>query len=266
MLRAGETGEQDDRPDPDRAPRVPAARSCDRLGVEPHPAPLVRLGRARTSYVCFAVTLRHMLTMYGVYGYVVRCQPNEPTPASRRRQVPRPRWTVDERDRSTAPRSTAEGTETSDQPRRTPLTRERDHRSSAPRDGRRRARSCDDATHRARARRRGDVALRHDTTSTDKDDILDGICERVMSEFEFPEPGRDWADDARRRAARSWRRLLKAHPDVMRLFAERARPVRSVESRCGRWSSRSADPARSGCPTATPAQAFHAFGGYIQGS
>ena len=44
----------------------------------------------------------------------------------------------------------------------------------------------------------------------DKEDLLDGICERVMAGFEFPGPSRT----GRRTAgeARAWRRLLKAHP------------------------------------------------------
>jgi TetR/AcrR family tetracycline transcriptional repressor len=96
-----------------------------------------------------------------------------------------------------------------------------------------------------------------------KDDILDGICERVMAEFEFPEPGRDWAETCRR-AARSWRRLLKAHPDVMRLFAEERGPVRSVESmRPMEFALRLFR--EVGLSDRDTAQAFHAFGGYIQG-
>jgi AcrR family transcriptional regulator len=97
----------------------------------------------------------------------------------------------------------------------------------------------------------------------DKEDLLDGVCERVMAGFDLPDATGDWAGDCRH-AARAWRRLLKAHPNVMRLFAERRGPVRSVESmrpteyalrllRAGGLSDRDA------------AQAFHAFGGYIQG-
>jgi AcrR family transcriptional regulator len=97
----------------------------------------------------------------------------------------------------------------------------------------------------------------------DKEDLLDGVCERVMAGFEFPDPTGDWNRDCRH-AARAWRRLLKAHPNVMRLFAEQRGPTRSIESmrptefalrllRAGGLSDRDA------------AQAFHAFGGYIQG-
>src|SRR5262245_4221437 len=64
----------------------------------------------------------------------------------------------------------------------------------------------------------------------DKDDLLRGICDRVMADFEFPEETGDWADRCRA-AARSWRRLLQAHPDIMRLFAETHGPApTSVDS------------------------------------
>jgi AcrR family transcriptional regulator len=97
----------------------------------------------------------------------------------------------------------------------------------------------------------------------DKEDILDGICELVMSEFEFPEPTDDWAESARR-GARSWRRLLKAHPDVMRLFAQERGPVRSIDSMRPMEYALGLLRA-SGLSDRDTAQAFHAFGGYIQG-
>jgi AcrR family transcriptional regulator len=97
----------------------------------------------------------------------------------------------------------------------------------------------------------------------DKEDILDGICERVMAEFEFPEPAEDWAESCRR-GARSWRRLLKDHPDVMRLFAQERGPVRSIDSmRPMEFALRLIR--ASGLSDRDTAQAFHAFGGYIQG-
>jgi AcrR family transcriptional regulator len=96
-----------------------------------------------------------------------------------------------------------------------------------------------------------------------KEDILDGICEHVMGEFDFPSPSGDWAEDCRR-AARAWRRLLQAHPDVMRLFAERRGPVRSVDAlRPMEFALRLFREA--GLSDRDTAQAFHAFGGYIQG-
>jgi AcrR family transcriptional regulator len=97
----------------------------------------------------------------------------------------------------------------------------------------------------------------------DKEDLLDGICERVMSAFEFPEPVGDWAEDCRR-GARAWRNLLKMHPNVMRLFAEERGPIRSVDSmRPTEYALRLLRGA--GLSERDTAQAFHAFGGYIQG-
>ena len=97
----------------------------------------------------------------------------------------------------------------------------------------------------------------------DKEDLLDGVCERVMADFEFPEPVGDWAEDCRR-GARAWRQLLKQHPNVMRLFAEERGPVRSPESmRPTEYALRLLRGA--GLSDRDTAQAFHAFGGYIQG-
>lgn len=97
----------------------------------------------------------------------------------------------------------------------------------------------------------------------DKEDILDGICERVMAEFDFPEPAEDWEETCRR-GARAWRRLLQAHPEVMRLFASERGPVRSPESmRPMEFALRLFKDA--GLSERDTAQAFHAFGGYIQG-
>jgi AcrR family transcriptional regulator len=97
----------------------------------------------------------------------------------------------------------------------------------------------------------------------DKDDLLDGICEHVMARFEFPEPVDDWAENCRR-GARAWRRILHAHPGVMRLFAERRGPTRSPDSmRPMEYALRLLRSA--GLSDRDTAQAFHAFGGYIQG-
>ncbi|HEY7660020.1 MAG TPA: TetR/AcrR family transcriptional regulator [Actinomycetota bacterium] len=97
----------------------------------------------------------------------------------------------------------------------------------------------------------------------DKEDILDGICERVMSSFEYPEPGHDWEETVRR-GARSWRTLLKNHPDVMRLLAEERGPVRSIDAlRPMEFALRLFR--EVGLSDRDAAQTFHAFGGYIQG-
>ena len=97
----------------------------------------------------------------------------------------------------------------------------------------------------------------------DKDDLLDGICEQVMAEFRIPERTGDWAENCRR-AARAWRRLLKDHPNVMRLFAEQRGPTRSVDS-MRPMEFALALIREAGISDRDTAQAFHAFGGYIQG-
>jgi AcrR family transcriptional regulator len=98
----------------------------------------------------------------------------------------------------------------------------------------------------------------------DKDDLLQGICDRVMAGFEFPPAGGEWADRCRE-AGRSWRRLLQAHPDMMRLFAETHGPaptspdsLRPTEFALGLLRE-------AGLSDRDTVQAFHVFGGYIQG-
>jgi len=97
----------------------------------------------------------------------------------------------------------------------------------------------------------------------DKDDILEGVTERVMNEFEFPPSTGDWASDARE-MAREWRRLLGLHPSVCQLLAERHKPLE------GHATYRAMDSAlgvlrRAGLSARDAAQAFNALGGYILG-
>jgi AcrR family transcriptional regulator len=97
----------------------------------------------------------------------------------------------------------------------------------------------------------------------DKEDLLDGITERIMSEFRMPQDTSDWLE-AGRQTVREWRRLLKAHPQVIQVFAERHKPVDSVSSlrpmefalACLRGVGLSPEEA---------GEAFHAIGGYIFG-
>jgi AcrR family transcriptional regulator len=97
----------------------------------------------------------------------------------------------------------------------------------------------------------------------DKEDLLDGVCEHVMSGFEFPQVSEDWAENCRR-GARAWRQLLRRHPNVMRLFAEQRGPIRSPDSmRPTEFALRILR--STGLSDRDTAQAFHAFGGYIQG-
>jgi AcrR family transcriptional regulator len=98
----------------------------------------------------------------------------------------------------------------------------------------------------------------------DKDDLLQGVCNRVMADFEFPtEPG-EWADRCRA-GARSWRRVLQAHPDVMRLFAETHGPSTSSPESLKPTEFALRLLQEVGLSDRDTVQAFHAFGGYIQG-
>jgi len=97
----------------------------------------------------------------------------------------------------------------------------------------------------------------------DKEDLLDAVCEHVMAQFEYPALTDDWAENCRR-GARAWRQILQRHPNVMRLFAERRGPIRSADSI--RPSEFALSLLRSsGLSDRDTVQAFHAFGGYIQG-
>ncbi len=97
----------------------------------------------------------------------------------------------------------------------------------------------------------------------DKDDILNGVTEKVMSEFEFPEETGDWREDARG-AAHAWRRLLKKHPNVMILLSERRSPI-SAEEALRPTEHALAILQRVGLSAEETVRAFRAFGGYIQG-
>ena len=97
----------------------------------------------------------------------------------------------------------------------------------------------------------------------DKDDILGGVIETVMSEFAFPAHSDDWTESARQ-AARAWRDLLKAHPNVMILMSHERRPIKAAAS------LRPMDHAlgilaQLGLGAEETVRAFRAFGGYIQG-
>jgi AcrR family transcriptional regulator len=63
----------------------------------------------------------------------------------------------------------------------------------------------------------------------DKDDLLDGICAMVMCEFRYPDEDRPWIEVARD-GAREWRRVLRQHPNVIAVWAERQRPMTELEA------------------------------------
>ena len=50
-----------------------------------------------------------------------------------------------------------------------------------------------------------------------------------MQEFRFPDEDRPWIDVARD-GAREWRRVLREHPNVMAVWAERQRPMTDLEA------------------------------------
>ena len=96
----------------------------------------------------------------------------------------------------------------------------------------------------------------------DKEDILDGICEHVLSEFHVPR-AEGWTEAARL-AAHEYRRLLLAHPTVIMLMTGRKRPftnpdsLRAYEFALGVFRS-------AGLSEADSVKAFHVFGGFILG-
>jgi AcrR family transcriptional regulator len=96
----------------------------------------------------------------------------------------------------------------------------------------------------------------------DKEDILDGICEHVMAQFQVP-GAEDWAEAARL-GGREYRRLLLAHPNVITLMTERKGPFTNPD--CLRAYEFALDLFhRAGLSGADAVRAFHAFGGYILG-
>jgi AcrR family transcriptional regulator len=97
----------------------------------------------------------------------------------------------------------------------------------------------------------------------DKDDILEGVKELVMGEFDMGPRSGNWKNDARM-AARAWRDLLRAHPNVITLMTAATRPMLSPEAL--RPSEVAFDILRrAGLDDAETARAFCAFGGYIMG-
>jgi AcrR family transcriptional regulator len=97
----------------------------------------------------------------------------------------------------------------------------------------------------------------------DKEDILDGVTEAIMSRFLFPAATGDWTKDVRTMAG-EWRRLLSLHPGVMQLLAERNKPLEGIA--VYRPMDAALGVLRNAGLTAREAvQAFNALGGYIMG-
>ncbi len=97
----------------------------------------------------------------------------------------------------------------------------------------------------------------------DKEDLLDAICSRVMQEFRFPDEDRPWIDVARD-GAREWRRVLRDHPNVMALWADRQRPMTDLEALMPmEFALRVIG--RAGVDERESVQVFNVIGGYIMG-
>ena len=97
----------------------------------------------------------------------------------------------------------------------------------------------------------------------DKEDLLDAVCARVMRDFRYPDEDRPWVEVARDGAG-EWRRVLRAHPNVIALWAERQRPMNDLESLMPmefalRVIGRAGMDAREGV------RVFNVIGGYIMG-
>jgi AcrR family transcriptional regulator len=98
---------------------------------------------------------------------------------------------------------------------------------------------------------------------TDKEDLLDGICGRVMADFRFPDEEGDWVTTTRHGAS-EWRRMLKSHPNVLALFAERQKPMTDLDALMPmEFALRTIG--RAGMTEREAVQVFNVMGGYIMG-
>jgi TetR/AcrR family transcriptional regulator, tetracycline repressor protein len=97
----------------------------------------------------------------------------------------------------------------------------------------------------------------------DKDDILNGVTERVMTGFDYPPFTGDWFQDGRA-MAREWRRLLGLHPSVCQLLAERHKPLEGLAA-FGAMDTALGLLRSAGLSDRDAAQAFNALGSYILG-
>jgi AcrR family transcriptional regulator len=151
------------------------------------------------------------------------------------------------------------GVEAPARPRRDPLTRQRVIRAALEimdREG------LEAVTMRRIGRELGVEAMSLYNHVRDKEDILDGICEEVLAEFQLPQVD-DWVEAARL-GAHEYRRLLLAHPNVITLMSERKGPFTNPDSL--RAYEFALDLFRSvGLSKEDSVKAFHAFGGYILG-
>lgn len=155
----------------------------------------------------------------------------------------------------------AETETTAGRPRREPLTRERVVQVALEimdREG------VDAITMRHVGHALGVEAMSLYNHVKDKQDLLDGITGAVMAEFRWEPSTEDWVEQGRE-AAREWRRLIKAHPNVMQLLVERKHPMASIEML--RPTEIALDILRrAGLSERETVNAFQAIGGYIFGA
>ena len=99
----------------------------------------------------------------------------------------------------------------------------------------------------------------------DKEDLLDGVVDLVMRSFAFPGTDPDGDPVTYGRAiARGWRDVLKAHPNVVALFAHRHKPTRSLDTlRPMEAALRALN--GMGLSAEDSVRAFQVIGGYIMG-
>jgi AcrR family transcriptional regulator len=97
----------------------------------------------------------------------------------------------------------------------------------------------------------------------DKEDLLLGIRERVLSKFLDPGTDGDWEARARQ-AARSWRHILRDHPNIMVLISESKRfEMTPTSMRPTETALRLLQ--EVGLPEDDAVKAFCALGGFIVG-
>ena len=82
--------------------------------------------------------------------------------------------------------------------------------------------------------------------AANKDEVLDGIVDVVLSEIDLPPGDGDWRADIRRRAS-SARRVLRCHPWALGLLESRTTPA---PPHCGVQGAFAGDPTRCTRPAA----------------
>jgi AcrR family transcriptional regulator len=99
----------------------------------------------------------------------------------------------------------------------------------------------------------------------DKDDLLDAVCAHVMASYRIPpQDGRPWETRARE-GAREWRRVLRSHPNVVSLFAERSKPMTDVDALRPMEFALSLI-METGVSERQAVQVFNVIGGFIMGT